>query len=132
MVTNLIHARSDYARFQEPRELLEEIHYLVACIQTGQAPTSEELDKRVGALNAKYNPSGMGTPFAADEPVFLLRAKDTLFVPALEFYMDLVGDHSNTEQKERMHEAISLHIALAESWQSKNPPKAPDMPMEVK
>lgn len=94
----MIHARSDYNRFQDP------------------------------ALADSSLLGGGGTPFAEDEPVFLLRAKDALFIPTLEAYNDLLMDHPDREMASRMQEAINGHISLAEDWQTTHSTKAPDMP----
>jgi hypothetical protein len=61
----MIHAREDYARFQDPAT---------------QEPK---------LLGAGCSPVG------EDEPVFLLRGKDKFFVPMLKAYMKLIAaDHN--------------------------------------
>lgn len=128
----MIHARSDYNRFQEPKELLEFISELLGCIQVcipkdtdKLAPgTHDAYEKRLGELNAKYHPINMGTPFAEDEPVILFRAKDSLFVEVLDNYREAIFDCvENGEDCKLIMDQLAKHIVLAADWRLANEEK---------
>lgn len=126
----MIHAREDYNRFQEPKELMEEIYWFAACIQTGQLPTKDQIDEKLKYLNGKYKKfSGESTPFGEDEPVMLFRAKDKYFTSVLEHYASELDPDIQVDS--RMLDAVMNHIELAEKWQAKNGKKTPDVPSIV-
>ncbi len=71
-------------------------------------------------LTEKREGKGIGK----DEPVFLLRAQDRLFIPTLQFYVALaqvVGCGEDLQQ------SLRVHIEEAKLWNLKHPVKTPDL-----
>jgi len=65
-----------------------------------------------------------GKGIGRDEPVFLLRAQDRLFVPMLTAYISmakLIGCDAT------MIQMLRQHIETAKLWQLSHPPKTPDV-----
>ena len=59
-----------------------------------------------------------------DEPVFLLRAQDRLFVPMLINYLTLANQVGCSRE---MLQTIRVHIELANLYNLKHPAKVPDL-----
>lgn len=55
-----------------------------------------------------------------DEPVFLLRAKDPLFIPILQIYAFLYGYISASNKFNFMYNTLMNHIILATEWRNIN------------
>lgn len=133
----MIHARKDYNRFQEPKELMETIYALAAKLQSGTLADDNELaeiDKTIGDLNARYKvPSEGFTPIGEDEPVFLFRAQDVHFKGILNDYIkrlnaDFALYGGDQESHDRMVSATDGQIARALAWERAHDVKTPDMP----
>lgn len=66
-----------------------------------------------------------GTPIGADEPVFLLRARDVIAPVVLQFWaqrLRLAGGEPATVQR------VLAHAQLMRDWQKENGSKVPDCP----
>lgn len=65
----------------------------------------------------------------ADEPVFLLRGQDALFIPMLRVYAELARSHG----LERMADLVENHARAAAHWRagSTGTVKIPDVPDEA-
>ncbi len=59
-----------------------------------------------------------------DEPVFLMRAQDDLFLPALRFYQSSAAIEGLHDIADRIQE----HLRLAGEWRKTHPTKLPDLP----
>lgn len=66
-----------------------------------------------------------------DEPVFLLRAQDQLFVPMLLAYMSMhmqtVRDSANMAVMDSVVSSLADHVTRAIEWQRRNKTKRADM-----
>ena len=69
-------------------------------------------------LNAKDK----GIP--KEEPVFLLRAQDRLFIPTLLNYLTMANQIGCSPE---MQQTIRVHIELAALYNIKHPTKVPDL-----
>jgi len=67
--------------------------------------------------------SGNGKGIPKDEPVFLLRAHDELFVPMLEHYAVLARFAGCSPTMVQM---VRQHVETAKLYQIAHPPKTPD------
>lgn len=88
------HARSDYSRFQDPAIIFPQL--------LGEG----------------------ATPIGQEEPVFLLRAKDTLFIAMLQEYIRLrwpiIVDGKELEATKQACDALNAHIILTRDWYKNN------------
>lgn len=94
----MIHARSDYNRIQDP------------------------------ALSDPSLLSEGSTPFAEDEPVFLVRASDQAFASTVAAWMKA---HIEAGGNPAMVIAVASHLGRAIAWQEKNRRKVADAPADV-
>lgn len=70
------------------------------------------------------------TPFGEDEPVFLIRARDKHFIPAMAAYLALLVSEERYDPP--MVQTIAEHIERARKWQLENGTKTPDMPKRAR
>ena len=87
-------------------------------------------------LDRKYGRASFTTPnnIGEDEPVFIIRAKDSISVPALRSYANLYAGtvalqkSEGDEYRSQLDFAQSIENAIEdfEDWQSKNETKIPD------
>ena len=63
-----------------------------------------------------------------NEPVFLMRAQDDLFVPILLMYAALAQMQCDKSQKGRIVNTLLKHVERAKDWRQHNKCKLPDMP----
>ncbi len=90
------HARNDYQRIQDPA--LQDRNLLApGCTAIGE-----------------------------DEPVFLLRAKDRLFMKMLEHYHELLQNYY--PESVYIQQSVSDHMELTDEWQQVHDTKMPDLP----
>lgn len=68
------------------------------------------------------------SPIGENEPVFLLRAQDKLFIPTLRAYAELLHGRLEMVERAKMASDIYDHIERAESWQKTHQTKVPDLP----
>ncbi len=62
----------------------------------------------------------------ADEPVFLLRAQDSLMLPVLHQYLRVLRRHEGYDT--HCEAGVLKHITRTKEWQKQHKPKAPDVP----
>lgn len=94
---------------------------LLQYAKNGARPSTATL-AYIDRLERRYTVRN-GTPIGEDEPVFLLRAADRLFVPVVEFYASLVEQEKGEDP---ILGQLSTHIKVAKQWQEGNVTKLPD------
>lgn len=117
----MIHARPDYQRFQEPKELVEIIRELISDLDEGTETSTERRDEIEELI--KDIPTTV-SPIADLEPVILFRAQDVAFVPILHAYKAVVTGMKGEDDP--IIDQLDAHIELAEKWQANNFTKVPD------
>jgi hypothetical protein len=133
------HARQDYQRIQDPAanaELLsafDEAMNLVARGHGGMNPEhSRVLSKLCRALSPILSPlvtrktQTISAPIAADEPVFLLRAKDRHAPDTIRRWAELV--YARGKGNGDMSSMAMDHADTMERWQREHGCKDPDLP----
>lgn len=105
----MIHARPDYNRFQDP-------------LSVTLSDWIEIWHK--AQLDWASSPLPRPVEIGVDEPVFLMRARDALFINALSDY----AEEAEGEVAPHFIDAIKGHLELAQTWQQWNDTKTPDMP----
>lgn len=122
------HARIDYDRFQEPKELLDHVTWLTGFLISGGYVDNdilEEIKKRNNAIFSKYAISQDANPIAEDEPVILFRARDYLAPLVLDQYVMLNKQIGNVE----MAETVERHAVRMREYQDEHGHKKPDVPL---
>lgn len=123
----MIHQRKDYMRIQEPTELLESLRLVTKiaeiAIEDYTSPEKTEAVEKAKALLSKYDSLLSSTPIGENEPVFLLRAKDSLAPGAVE---DYARKHVGP-----LRDVITEWAHFMREWQRKNGSKWPDQPDQI-
>ena len=65
-----------------------------------------------------------------DEPVFLLRAQDDLFIPMLLYYMLLANQNCLEAEKSKINLSLAGHIKRAMRWRANNAIGLPTIPFD--
>lgn len=125
------HQRKDYARIQEPDELLDLLKRSKPLIDDHTEdytnPEKEALKEEINQAIEKYDKmlELRDNPVEEDEPVILFRAKDKLMPEVIDTYKRLLNQNMSDET---MISACDALMRDVEDWQSKNPTKLPDQP----
>jgi hypothetical protein len=120
------HARSDYRRIQD----LAEVAAFMSGVAAGHGSEGDVEAQAttlslIVMLEGRYGFSRMSAPIPADEPVFLLRAKD-MVAPSIVRTWATAAYGSGADDK--MTAAARAHADWMEKWQVINGYQVPDMP----
>lgn len=134
------HARTDYNRIQDPAatpgllEALRTLRTFVDRLQSDEPITepinTDEIEAALATVEEHFEPYVavahlVGTPIAPDEPVLLVRGKDSV-APATARQWAFINKRLGGENE--MSNAIAAHADVIDAWQRENGSKLADAP----
>lgn len=137
------HARSDYNRIQDPAavpglgQAVVNLYDIAEAIRGGATHVGEHDMQQLVELDAKLtalwdgNVDGIeikATPIGEDEPVFLIRARDTL-APSVVRQYAFINQRNGGDPE--MTRAVSQWACEMERWQVENGHKMADAPSDA-